>query len=171
MPPFRERWPNADVQVVAEATRDPLEALERGSLDLAIASGTPANRRFHVTALFRDELVALVAPDNAWANRARVEPREFREVHLLTYAPEPAESSFVRETLLPAGVLPRRMSGVPLTEGLAELAMAGLGVAVMARWAVESHLRDRRLCAVRIGRTGVRRAWRAVRCIDTPRRR
>jgi DNA-binding transcriptional LysR family regulator len=69
----------------------------------------------------------------------------------------------VRETLMPAGVLPRKMSGVPLTEGLAELAMAGLGVAVMARWAVESHVRDRRLCAVRIGRTGVHRAWKAVR--------
>ncbi len=161
---FQRRWPAVRVRIVAEATRRPLEELDRGQLDLALVMGTvPRDRRRTVTALFRDELVAVVSRHDAWADRRYVALHEFRNVHLLTYAPEPIESSFVRETLLPAGALPREMSGVPLTEGLVELARAGLGVAVLARWAIAAHRRDRDLRILKIGRSGTWRTWSTVR--------
>jgi LysR family transcriptional regulator for metE and metH len=55
------------------------------------------------------------------------------------------------------------MSGVPLTEGLIELARAGLGVAVLARWAIAAHRRDRDLRILKIGRSGTWRTWSTVR--------
>lgn len=161
---FHDRSPAVRVRIVAEATRQPLEELDRGHLDLALVMGAvPRDRRRTVSALFRDELVAVVSRHHAWAGLRSVPLREFRNAHLLTYANEPLESSFVRETLLPAGALPREMSGVPLTEGLIELARAGLGVAVLARWAIVAHTRDRDLRILRIGPSGVWRNWAAVR--------
>jgi DNA-binding transcriptional LysR family regulator len=55
------------------------------------------------------------------------------------------------------------MSGVPLTEGLIEMARARLGVAVLARWAIALRARDRDLRILRIGPSGVWRNWTAVR--------
>lgn len=160
---FHARFPGARVRPAPEATRHPLQALRDGAIELALVSDRPRERRFVTRVLFEDELVAVVAKDHPWAGRPRVVPADFRDVHLLTYAPDPTESSFVRQTLLKAGVRPREMSGVPLTEGLVELAAAGVGVAVLARWAVEREIRSRRVRVVRIGRDGVKRTWHAVR--------
>ena len=158
----RKRRPNIQIKIAVDATARPLDALERGALDLAIVSSAPAGRQFRHAKLFRDELIAVVPRQHPWSARRWVDVEEFRSVHLLLYSPEPVESSFVRQTLLPAGVLPRTMSGIPLTEGLLELARADLGIAVVARWAATTHLRDATLRAVRIGRGGVHRDWHAV---------
>ena len=168
VPPFRERHSQVHIHIAADATAHPLEALERRTLDLAIVSAAPADRRFRPTKLFRDELIAVVPPGHEWATRPWVEPEDFRNVHLLLYSQEPAESSFVRQTLVPGGVLPHAMSGIPLTEGLLELAKSGLGIAVLARWAADAPLRDGTLRAVRVGRGGVHRDWYAVRLRQHP---
>ena len=55
------------------------------------------------------------------------------------------------------------MSQVPLTEAILELVKAGLGVSVMARWAIEPAIKTGAVRAVRITRRGVFRAWTAVR--------
>ena len=92
-----------------------------------------------------------------------MKPEDFRTVHLLVYSPEPVESSFIRDELRPAGVTPQKISGIPSTEGLLELAKSGLGIAVVARWAAALYLHEGSLRAVRVGRAGVYRDWHAVR--------
>ncbi len=58
------------------------------------------------------------------------------------------------------------MSQVPLTEAILELVKAGLGVSVMARWAIEPAIKTGAVRAVRITRRGVFRAWTAVTLTD-----
>ena len=58
------------------------------------------------------------------------------------------------------------MSQVPLTEAILELVKAGLGVSVMARWAIEPAIKTGAVRAVRITKRGVYRAWRAATLKD-----
>jgi LysR family transcriptional regulator for metE and metH len=55
---------------------------------------------------------------------------------------------------------------VPLTEAILELVKAGLGVSVMARWAIEPALTTGAVKAVKIGKRGVYRSWTAVTLRD-----
>ena len=64
--------------------------------------------------------------------------------------------------LRPAGVEPRRTSQLVLTEALVEAVKAGLGVSVVARWAVASPLADGSLVAVRVTARGLERSWYAA---------
>jgi LysR family transcriptional regulator for metE and metH len=161
---FGATHPGVRLRVVPQATARPLAALLEGGLDLALVTRAPRERGLLSTFLFEDELVALVAADHAWASRRRVEPADFRDATLLVYAREPADSSFVAGSLRRAGVVPREVVGLPHTEALVELARAGLGVAVLARWAAEAAPRRAGLRALRIGREGgERRRWQAAR--------
>ena len=159
---FRREWPEVELTLVTAATAQPVVELERGTVDIAITTRRLRQRKFKVAALFSDELVAIVPPEHAWARKKRVELEAFRDVHLLTYAKDPLHSDFVRDVLLPAGVLPSKTSGTQLTEGLFEFSKAGIGVAVVARWIAKHVLESGELVAVRIGRAGVHRNWDAV---------
>lgn len=159
---FTRRYPHVELKLVTEATPRPLLELEAGSIDIAITSDRLADRKLQVKELFSDELVAVVASDHPWAGKKRIAVEDFRDVHLLTYSANPMESDFVREVLLPAGIVPRKTSGIQLTEGLLEFARARLGVPVLAKWAVGSASNARGLVLMRIGPNGIERKWKAA---------
>ena len=159
---FRQEWPRVDVRIVAEATANPVRALLDGALDLAIVAGDVDERRLGCTALFEDEQVVVVAPNHPLASQAFVDPEDLREEHLILYTTHSSENSVLREVLRPAGVEPRNLTRVQLTEAIVELVKAGLGVSVLARWAIAPQLRDRSLVGIPLTTRGFHRRWWAV---------
>jgi LysR family transcriptional regulator, regulator for metE and metH len=124
------------------------------------------DKRLAAQPLFDDELVAVVAPSHPFASRASIQPEDFAEEHLIIYRADPQDSDTFMRILRPAHVEPARVSQVPLTEAILELVKAGLGVSVMARWAIEPAIRSGAVKAVRIGKRGVFRSWTAVTLRD-----
>jgi LysR family transcriptional regulator for metE and metH len=163
---FHRKYPGVDVQIMVNATDQPLEALLEGRIDLAIVTSEVDDKRLATSALFDDELVAVVAPSHPFAKRAFIEPDDFAEEHLIVYKAERADSFIFARVLGPARVEPARVSQVPLTEAILELVKAGLGISVMARWAIEPAIKAGAIRAVPITRRGVHRSWTAVTLKD-----
>ena len=159
---FRQEWPRVDVRIVAEATADPVRALLDGALDLAIVAGDVDERKLGCTSLFEDEQVVVVAPNHPLAKRTFVAPHDLQNEHLILYTTHSSENSVLREVLRPAGVEPRQLTRVQLTEAIVELVKAGLGISVLARWAVAPQLRDGTLVGIPLTARGFHRRWWAV---------
>lgn len=165
---FHQKYPGVDVQIAVEATKRPMPALLEGEIDLAVVTSTVSDRRLVSSPLFEDELVAVVSPEHRFAGRAFVAPEDFASEHLIIYSADRSDSYTFGRILTPAGVEPARVSQVPLTEAILELVKAGMGVSVMARWAIDPALRSGAARAVRITRRGVFRSWTAVTLKDRP---
>jgi LysR family transcriptional regulator for metE and metH len=165
---FQRRFPGVEVQIAAEATRRPVEALLEGRIDLAIVTSAVDDRRVVTSPLFEDELVAVVAPDHPFARRAFIEPADFAREHVILYNMDRRDSFVFARILTPAGVEPARVSEVMLTEAILELVKAGMGVSVMARWAIDPAARAGLVRAVRITRRGILRTWSAARRRERP---
>ena len=159
--PFKARFPNVDISIAAGCTRRPLSALLEGQLELAIMSSTVRDARVAVKPLFEDEMVAVMSPEHPLARAPFVRLADFRREKLITYVAR-EDSHFVTRVLEPAGVIPRAIEPVQLTEAIIEMVRAGLGIAVLARWAVAPYLRDTSLRAVKVTADGLRREWKAV---------
>jgi len=159
---FGKRHPKIEVRIDMHATKDPVAALLAGRLDLAIALSPVADRRLKVTSLFQDELVVVMAPDHPLASRSFIRPGDFKDENLYTYS-TPEDSLFFQQVLVPAGVVPRQVTQAPLTEAIVELVKAGLGIAVMARWAIAPELLSGRLRGARLTQAARFRSWSAVR--------
>lgn len=159
---FQRRFPKVELRIVASATRRPIPSLLRGLVDVAIVSDPVRDRRIALTPLFGDELVAVVPPGHAWTKRPCVTAADFADEHLLLYNIQRSESTLFQEVLDPAGVAPRQVSRVELTEAILELVRAGMGVAVLARWAVAPYVRSGVLATVALTSSGVHRKWSAA---------
>lgn len=159
---YRRSFPRVEPRIVAGATRRPMQALLKGQLDLAIVTSRVRDRRIALTPLFSDEFAAVVAPDHPWANRPFVVAEDFADQHVFLYNMTRSESTLLSEVLDPAGVAPKSISRVELTEAILELVRAGLGVATLARWAVAPYVRAGALATVSITRKGLHRHWSAA---------
>ena len=162
MQAFAQRFPNVEVRIVAEATRRPFRALLEGRIDLAIVHNMSADARIRHAALFEDELVVLTPPDHPFARQAFVAPEELVAEHLLTYRLPLRDLSIYQQVLGPAGVTPRRVTQIELTEALIEMVRAGMGVAVLAQWAVAPYVQAGKLTTTRFTERGLHRRWSAA---------
>jgi LysR family transcriptional regulator, regulator for metE and metH len=160
--PFESRYPHVQIQIVADATRRPFEALLADEVDVAIVAGPVASRRFNSQLLFHDEMVVVTHPEHPLAARPYVQANDFADQHLLTYSVPEEELTVWTDVLKPAGVRPAKMSRVELTEAMIEMVRANLGIAVLARWAVTPWLSRGSLKAIRLTKAGKFRDWSAV---------
>jgi LysR family transcriptional regulator for metE and metH len=158
---LRRRLPRLQLELVPEATRRPREALRAREVDVALVCRLVEHPEIEYVPLFNDEMVALVAPDHPLASRPFVTAEDFRDQHVVLQT-EPKDSTVIVGFLEPSGVSPARVSTLLLTEALVETVKAGLGVTVLARWAVAPHLREGTLRAIPVTRDGLVRHWWAA---------
>jgi LysR family transcriptional regulator for metE and metH len=156
------------VEIAVNATDRPFDALLEGAIDLAMATDEVTDARLRTRPLFEDEWVAVVGPAHPLWKRAFLEPADLADQHLIIYKADRRSSFTFTRILAPAGVEPARVSQVPLTEAILELARAGLGVGVLARWAIEPAIKARTVRALPITRKGTFRTWTAVTLRDRP---
>ena len=159
---YRRQHPTVDVQILAAATRDPYPSLLEGELDLAIVSERIRNNRVGYRPLFADELVAVMPPSHPLARRPFLVAQDFAEEHLILYDAPKTELTIFADVLYPAAVAPKHVSHVQLTEAIIEMVKAGLGLGILARWAILPHLKAGTLATVPVTRRGLQRRWQAA---------
>ena len=165
---FQARHPRVTINVAADETGGPVEALLEGRIDLAILIDPAKDRRLRVRPLFTDEMVAIVAKAHPLARRPWVSPEALAAEHLLLYSSAPEESFAFRRILQPNGLVPARVSFIMLTEAMIELARAGVGAAVMPRWSAQKAIAGGAVRPLSITRRGMRRRWVAATLAAQP---
>lgn len=158
---FRREFPGVEVKIEVEATHRPIQALLHGKLDLAIVSSVQRDNRLQYQPLFEDEVVTIMALDHPLALRPYIRARDFLDQNVISYV-SPDESTLFEKLLRPAGIMPARVSEVPLTEAIIEMVKAGLGVSTLARWAVEEQVASGKIVARPLTSKGFHRQWSAV---------
>src|SRR5690348_4573783 len=154
---YQTQFPSVDVEIVGDATFSPERGLAEGRIDLGILNRPGHDPHLHYAPLFEDEMVVVMAPGHPLARRPFVTPVELANQHLCSYAVPPGLGIVMQAILRPAGLRPRRVTEVQWTDAITEFVKAGMGVAVLARWAVRSQLRSRELRARRLTQRGFHR--------------
>ena len=158
---YRRTFPRVEVRIDVNATGRPVEMLLAGKIDLAVVSTPVADRRLATRPVFEDELVVVASRRHRFAQQTHVRLADMRDETLFVYPPK-EESSVLQRTLLPGGGAPARVEEVLLTEAIVELVKAGLGVAVLARWAVQPVVDAGAIVARPLTARGLHREWRAA---------
>jgi len=165
---FDRMFPDVEIRIVPEVTSRSVQALLEGKLDLAITFSRTPDKNLVYFPIFQDEQVALMRPDHPLASKPFLQARDFQNEALIVYS-IPAESNIVfKKYLHPAGVSPRKVYFIMLTEAILEMVEAGIGVSILARWIALPYLKSGKLRGVPLGKKGIRRQWYAVTLKSAP---
>ena len=100
-------------------------------------------RNLTYSRLFKDELLAVVSPEHPLANDSYLKPQDFADYPMIVYSVPIEENLVFQKILNPAGITPTKIYKVMLTEAILEMLKAGLGIGVLAKWAVAPNLKAR----------------------------
>jgi LysR family transcriptional regulator, regulator for metE and metH len=150
------------VDVIGEAARQPLELLHEGMVDTLLLPGSGATKGVTSYPLFVDELVCVMAPNHHLAERKFVHASDLTAETHLSYSAI-AQTGFEYDSFLrPEGLYPARLITVASPEAIIELVVAGLGISILARWAVEPRLRSGELVAAQLTANGLPLRWHVI---------
>lgn len=151
-------YPEINVDLILEATHQPISKLLSNEIDIAIVTSAPENSLLSSIEIFEDEIFAVMHRENPLNLAEFIDPDSFSEVHLIIHS-FPLETVSVYEHFLkPNNITPIKISAVPLTEVAMEMVGANLGVMCMPKWALKSFKISEDLAFKRIGKNGLKRS-------------
>jgi len=156
---FQQHAPDIDIEVVADATQRPLQALQERDIDVAVTSATPDRSTTRSLKLFRDELILIMAPDHPLACKQVIVAQDLSDQVYISYSRIAEKGHEYERFIKPAQVSYRSMLKVELTEAIVELVIGGFGISILSRWAVSHYLRSGTLAAARVTRRGLHVNW------------
>ncbi|WP_081411155.1 LysR family transcriptional regulator [Tenacibaculum ovolyticum] len=156
---FRKDNPAINVQINIEATKEPLQFLLEGKIDLAIVSNTSNHPSINFEPLITDEMVVILSKDNRLSGIKKINLNDLINQNLILYD-IPESKNYVLTNILHNNIgLVDSIQKVQLTEAIIELVSANLGISIMAKWAAESFLKDKNLKMISLDSSLGKRNW------------
>lgn len=167
---YKTRWPDININIVADASRRPLEYLLRGELDMGIVRTQMVNTRIQYEKIFEDSLVVVLAEDHPLAQKDLIEITDFQgqELILPLYDPSYQDTPIIEALIQAQQVKPKNLHRIHYTEVTLEMVNAGLGITVMADWIVKPYLQGRNMVTRALPEILAQRAWYAATMQQTP---
>ena len=167
---LRDSAPDVGIEVVAAAARTTLASLHDGDVDLIIVSGEINRAGIELEPLFDDELVFVLPPEHRLAGRASIEGSDIVGEDFITYTRVPEPDREYARLFRPSNSFPNWVETVEVPEAIVEMVAAGLGISVLAGWAVRNAVTDGRVVTARAGADGIEIPWyAAIRAEKDPR--
>jgi LysR family transcriptional regulator, regulator for metE and metH len=159
---LRERWADLQMEVLSEHTRDPVGALLRGKIDVALltTSDLPKGEGLRQAPLFADEVVFVMAAQHRLAQQRRITPLQLQAEQLITGNAPPAEARWFVRAAFGRRRPKLKFLNLPLTEAIIDAARAGMGVAVLSEWMASGYVERGDLVVKRLASGPLRRPWR-----------
>jgi LysR family transcriptional regulator, regulator for metE and metH len=162
MASMRERWSDLRVEVSAEHTSDPVRALLRSKIDIALLTtgALPKGRGLCEQPLFADEVVFVMSARHRLAGQRRITALGLAGEPLITGNTPQAEARWFLRAAFGRRRPKLEFLRFPLTEAILDAARAGMGVAVLSEWVASGYLERGDLVLRRLASGPLRRPWR-----------
>ncbi len=159
---FNQFYPNIDVDIVIEATGNPLQYLLEGKIDLAIMINPVCDNNLLYFDLFEDEFFLVVPKSHSLQSKKYITAVDLANENYIMHKNAYEDNSLAKYLLIPANVYPQKIMKFELTEAIIEMVNAGMGVAAMSNWMLKPFLENRELVGIKITEKGFFRKWSLV---------
>lgn len=150
-------YPEIQVDLILEATHQPISKILTNEIDIAIVTSKPQNEKLSSIAVYDDEIFTIMHKENSLESSNFLSHSDFSNAHLIIHS-FPLETVSVYEQFLkPNNINPLKISAIPLTEVALEMVNANMGIMCMPKWALKSFRLPEDLVFKKIGKNGLKR--------------
>ncbi|MDY8138412.1 LysR family transcriptional regulator [Aquimarina sp. 2201CG5-10] len=145
---YKKENNDVSIEIVIEATKDPLIYLTEGKIDLAIVSSVIDHPSIHFRPLVQDEMVVVLSKENDLLQNNTIDLSNLKEQNLILYDISEEKNYVLNHILQQNKGFVNSIQKVQLTEAIIQLVRANLGISIMAKWSVQPFLQDGQLTTI-----------------------
>ena len=150
-------YPKIDVDLILEATHQPISKILSNEIDIAIVTSKPSNDSLVSVEVFEDEIFAMMHKENSLQEIDFLDTSNFADIHLIIHSFPLETVSVYQQFLKPNNITPFKISAIPLTEVALEMVHANMGIICMPKWALKSFRISKDIIYKKIGKHGLKR--------------
>lgn len=145
---FRRKFPKIDIHLVINNTKNIVDFLNAGKIDIALVEGDIKKQKLAVEKLISDEMVLIMSPLHPLAKRSTVSILEVAKEPFVIREEGSGTRQMIEKFLIRHGIQPQNlkiefiMGSMESIKGAVE---EGLGVTIISKWAVRKESKQRRL--------------------------
>lgn len=155
-------YPDINVDLILEATHQPIQKILSNEIDIAIITSEPENETLSSIEIYEDEIFAIIHKENTLNKTDFLDANDFSDTHLIIHSFPLETVSVYDQFLKPNKITPLKISAIPLTEVALEMVDANMGIMCMPKWALKSFKLSDDLIFKRISRNGLKRTHHLV---------
>ena len=156
---FKQQFPQCRFEVKAEDTPKCLQMLTMGEVDLAITLEPIKMSDIEFVPCLTDELRMVIPVEHRWSKNRKVDWDELLTENFILYNRESYTFRILNDYLAAEGIKLSSFMEINSPEAAKELIKVGMGVGVMADWAVEKEARESQLTSLPLGQKKLLRTW------------
>lgn len=150
-------YPDIDVDLILEATHQPIPKVLSSEIDIAIVTTKPTHDSLVSIPIYEDEIFVITHRENPVSKLDCLKASHFLNMHLIIHS-FPLETVAIHELFLkPNNIVPSKISAVPLTEVALEMVEANMGITCMPKWALKNFEISEGIQLKKIGKNGLKR--------------
>lgn len=141
---FKKKVPQVNISLVVSNTKRVTERLNAGEIDIALVEGDVSKQRFAVDTLLSDELVVIMSPAHAWAERRNIPGIDITKEPLILREEGSGTRQIILKHLEDHGIKldDLRISLVlGSTESIKGAVEEGMGISIVSAWAARQALK------------------------------
>ena len=156
---FKEQFPQCRFEVKAEDTPKCLQMLTMGEVDLAITLEPIKMTDIEFVPCLTDELRMVIPVEHRWSKDRNVDWEELLKENFILYNRESYTFRILNDYLDAEDIKLSSFMEINSPEAAKELIKVGMGVGIMADWAVEKEAREGQLISLPLGQKKLLRTW------------
>jgi DNA-binding transcriptional LysR family regulator len=134
---FRRRHPGVEVCLEVADTREVVQRVTGGQLDVGVVGEAPFDPSLRVERFRRDTLVLILSADHPLAARDPIDPANLADAPFIMREQGSSTRHVLERALRERGLEPRIVMELGSTEAIKKTVAAGLGISFVSRYAVE----------------------------------
>lgn len=164
---FHKELSNIELEITAEASISPLDALYNGDVDIALISSKDKlldihNNDYDTVFIFQDELQACLSTKHKKAQQPFMSAEDFSNETYITNSTVPEKDREYELLFKPQNVLPYKVVQVGFNESIIELVKVNMGVTIMSKQLIVPYLTEGEIKTMPIGESGLKIYWHLV---------
>jgi LysR family transcriptional regulator for metE and metH len=164
---FQEKLPEISIEVSGDATKQPLDSLFRGDVDIIFISTaskqlTLNHSGYQSQFIVEDELLACLSKQNDNANQAFLTAEDFTKQTYITNSTIPEKDREYELLFKPAHQIPRQVLQVGFNDAIIELIKANIGISILSKRLLNAYLPTNEIVTKPIGKHGLNVYWHLI---------
>ncbi|MCL6574269.1 MAG: LysR family transcriptional regulator, partial [Bacillus sp. (in: Bacteria)] len=159
---FADQFPLVEVEIIISNTEEVINGVRTNDLDIGLIEGETSSHDIHIESFMEDEMIVIVPSNHPLSQMRLIEKDMLQNQIWISREVGSGTRTYMDKFISELGIHIKRTFVFSSNQGVKEAVKAGLGIALLSRWAVDREIDTNEIRALTLKNKKITRPFSIV---------